>query len=89
MGKNKKWSFEKNNHRPFRRRKRRCATSRKVLNQFRENDVVVIGIGITKAGEAIRNTYAPDGLVCEEANNLASTVGALLEKYLEELNGKK
>ena len=62
---------------------------KEVLNKFRERDVAVIGIGITKAGKAIRNTYAPDGLVCEEASNLASTVGALLEKYLEEINGKK
>ena len=32
---------------------------KEVLNKFRERDVAVIGIGITKAGKAIRNTYAP------------------------------
>lgn len=61
----------------------------KILNRFRGNNAVVIGIGITKEGEEIKKTYAPDGLVCEEASKLASTAGTLLEKYLAEINGKK
>lgn len=61
----------------------------KILNKFRGNGAVVIGIGITKEGEKIEETYAPDGLVCEEASKLASTAGTLLEKYLAEINGKK
>jgi len=47
--------------------------------------VIVVGVGITKSGEPIKTTYAPDGRVSEKAADLGSTIGELLKEYLKDL----
>ena len=58
------------------------------LKELRDKGIIVIGIGITRGAQAIRKTYAPGALVCEQANQLAVVLSNLLAGYLQELRGK-
>jgi len=58
---------------------------KKVISSLREKGVIVAAVGITKAGAAAEVNYAPDGRLCERADNLALTLGGLLQEYLKEL----
>lgn len=56
-----------------------------VARTFRELGVAVIGVGITAEGKAVVATYAPNGIVCEKAENLPTVLGALLQDQLKGL----
>lgn len=56
-----------------------------ICQDLREKGVTVVGVGITKGGASIVNTYAPDGQVCENPSNLAKVLGDLLKNELKEL----
>ncbi|MBI5400610.1 MAG: VWA domain-containing protein [Candidatus Yonathbacteria bacterium] len=62
--------------------------SRRVQNvtaSLREKGVVVVGLGITSAGDAVLETYAPKALVVEDAKDLPRVLGKLLEEHLMDL----
>ncbi len=56
-----------------------------VAKELRERGVIVVGVGITKRGESIKATYAPDGRVSEKAADLGSVLGELLKEHLKDL----
>src|SRR3989344_4156860 len=55
------------------------------IASLREKGVVVVGLGITSAGGAVLETYAPNALVVEDAKDLPRMLGELLEDHLKEL----
>jgi hypothetical protein len=55
------------------------------LQKLKENGVVVIGIGITKARASVLTTYAPNALVVEDVSKLPLTIGELLKEHLNSL----
>jgi len=57
-----------------------------LLKDLREKGILVYGIGMTSSAEAIRDTYAPDALVCDKIENLPLVVGNLLKKEIDNLN---
>ena len=59
--------------------------TQRVTRALREKGAIVVGVGITKSGDAIRTTYAPDGRVCEKAGQLGVTLGELLKEHLKDL----
>ena len=61
------------------------AAVQRVIKEFRDKGVVVVGVGITKGGEPIKTTYAPDAKVSEKASDLAVTLGDLLREYFKNL----
>ena len=62
------------------------AEVQRLLEEFREKGVVVVGVGITTDGISAKITYAPNGLVCEKVENLAVILGNLLKEHIKELN---
>lgn len=56
-----------------------------VLKDLRRKGVIVVGVGITESGEAIVDTYAPDGQVCQSPVDLPRVLGNLLEDQLKDL----
>lgn len=56
-----------------------------IIKELRDRGVIVVGVGITKGGESIKATYAPDGRVSEKAADLGATLGELLKEYLKDL----
>ncbi len=59
--------------------------AQRIAKQLRDKGAIVVGVGITRSGEAIRTTYAPDGRVCEKAGQLGATIGGLLKEHLKDL----
>ena len=58
---------------------------RSLLGKLRQKGAIVVGVGITDAAESIKDTYAPEALVCDDVANLPKTLEKLLEKYLSEV----
>jgi hypothetical protein len=46
---------------------------------------VVIGVGITEAGEPVISTYAPNALVVEDVQKLPIVLGELLKEHLKDI----
>lgn len=55
------------------------------LKNLRNAGVVVIGVGLTKAGEPARTTYAPNAQVVENVTNLPIILGELLKEHLKDI----
>lgn len=55
------------------------------LTDLREKGVIVIGIGVTVAGQSALTTYAPEARLCENTSDLASIIGELLKEHLNDL----
>lgn len=53
-----------------------------VLEKLRKAGVAAIGVGITEAGRAALNTYAPDARLAEKAEDLAIVLADLLKEHL-------
>ncbi len=62
-----------------------AGTVQNVLRNLRESGVIVIGIGITKAGAPVLTTYAPHALVAEDVQQLPVILGDLLKEHLKDL----
>jgi len=58
---------------------------KEICQDLREKGVTVVGVGITKGGASIVETYAPDGQVCEKPGDLARVLGDLLKNELKDL----
>ena len=56
-----------------------------ILNVLRNRGVVVIGLGITKSGNAVISTYSPKALVVENVKNLPFVLTELLKEHLKDL----
>jgi uncharacterized protein YegL len=61
----------------------------KSLKELETAGVAVIGIGITASGKSAEITYAPNGLVCVDVNQLSVVLAELLKNYLKDLLIKK
>lgn len=57
----------------------------KALKSLRDIGIVVIGIGLTQAGEPAKVTYAPNAEVVNEVNNLPIVLGELLKEHLKDI----
>jgi hypothetical protein len=57
----------------------------RTLVQMREQGVVVVGIGITSAGQSVMTTYAPEAEVVAEPSDLPRVLANLLEEHLKNL----
>ena len=55
------------------------------LKNLRETGLVAIGVGITKSGEAVLSTYAPDALVAEDVSKLPLVLAELLKHHLKDI----
>jgi hypothetical protein len=55
------------------------------LKKLRENGAAVVGVGITNAGAAIIETYAPEARICKKASDLALTLAELLKEHLADV----
>ncbi len=55
------------------------------LKNLRDVGVVVIGVGLTRAGEPARTTYAPNAQVVENVANLPIILGELLKEHLKDI----
>ena len=62
---------------------------RSILQEFEDAGVAVAGVGITSSGQSAESTYAPNGQVCENINQLAVVLSDLLKQYLKDLLVKK
>ena len=58
---------------------------RNILEKLRGSGVVVIGVGITKDGQAALITYAPDARLAEKAEDLAGVLADLLKEHLADI----
>lgn len=56
-----------------------------ILEKLRRKGVVVIGVGITEAGQPTLETYAPDARLAETAEKLPLVLGELLKKHLSDI----
>ncbi len=56
-----------------------------VLKSLRDSGVVVIAVGMTKAGEPVLTTYAPNALVVEDVTKLTIVLGNLLKDHLKDI----
>ena len=61
------------------------AKVQEVLKNLRDSGVVAIGVGITKEGAPVLETYAPEAMVVEEVSKLPVILGELLKKHLKDL----
>ncbi|MFZ2149673.1 MAG: VWA domain-containing protein [Minisyncoccia bacterium] len=55
------------------------------LKNLRDVGVVVIGVGLTRAGEPARTTYAPNAQVVENVTSLPIILGELLKEHLKDI----
>lgn len=55
------------------------------LKSLRDLGVVVIGIGLTQAGEPAKTTYAPNAQVVNDVSNLPIVLGELLKEHLKDI----
>lgn len=55
------------------------------LKNLHDVGVVVIGLGMTKSGEAILTTYAPQALVVEDISMLTIILAELLKEHLKDI----
>lgn len=62
------------------------ACVQRALAKLREAGVIVAGIGITGAGLAAAETYAPDGKVAQHAGDLAAVLTEVLKTHIVDLN---
>lgn len=62
------------------------ARVQRALAKLREAGVIVVGIGVTGAGLAAAETYAPDGRVASRAGDLASVLAEVLKQHIVDLN---
>ena len=62
-----------------------AAKLKKVLQTLRKKGVVAVGVGITVAGQAAVENYAPDGRLAEQAEMLAKVLADLLREQLVNL----
>ena len=56
-----------------------------VIGKMRKEGVVVVGVGITKAGRPAVETYAPDARLAERAQDLAKVLKDLLKEHLADV----
>jgi len=55
------------------------------LKNLRDVGVVVVGVGLTKAGEPAKTTYAPNAEVVENIETLPISLGELLKEHLKDI----
>lgn len=55
------------------------------LNKLRGKGVVVVGVGITQAGEAALTTYAPEARLARRAEELSLVLADVLKEHLADL----
>ncbi len=55
------------------------------LGKLREAGVIVVGIGITAAGQSALTTYAPDAKLCGNVGDLPNILAELLKEHLNVL----
>jgi len=58
---------------------------REELEKLRGMGVTVVGVGITSYSQAIKNTYSPEGRVCDEVSKLPETLAELLKEFTKDL----
>ena len=56
-----------------------------VLKKLRKDGVVVVGVGLTSAGEPAKTTYAPNAEVVENITSLPVVLGGLLKEHLKDI----
>jgi len=56
-----------------------------ITEKLRKEGVVIVGIGITEDGEAVRETYAPKAEVAKEAKDLPIVLAGLLKEHLADI----
>lgn len=54
---------------------------------LREMGVEVVGVGVSKHAQAVKSTYKPQGLVCNEVGQLPEILTKLLEEFSQSLGG--
>lgn len=62
------------------------AETQKRCKSLRELGVKVIGLGMTSDAEGIKTTYAPDGQVCYDVNDMPKVIENLLSDILGDLS---
>jgi len=61
------------------------ARVQKSLKSLRDTGIVVVGIGLTEAGEPSITTYAPNAQVVRDVSNLPIVLGGLLREHLKDI----
>lgn len=57
----------------------------KALKDLRDTGIIVVGIGLTKAGEPAITTYAPNAQVVNNVTDLPVVLGELLKEHLKDI----
>ena len=57
----------------------------KALKSLRDIGVIVVGIGLTEAGEPAKTTYAPNAQVVNNVKDLPIVLGELLKEHLKDI----
>lgn len=55
------------------------------LGKLRQEGVVALGVGLTKDGEPVMTTYAPEGRVVEDVSRLPLIIADLLKEHLAQI----
>jgi hypothetical protein len=61
------------------------ARVQKALKSLRDDGIVVVGIGLTQAGEQAVTTYAPNAQVVNNISDLPIVLGELLKEHLKDV----
>lgn len=61
------------------------ARVRAILQMLRSAGVIAVGVGITKDGQAVLSSYAPNAQVVEDVSRLPVVVGDLLKEHLKDI----
>ena len=61
------------------------ARVQKALKGLRDDGIVVVGIGLTEAGEPAKTTYAPNAQVVNNVIDLPIVLGELLKEHLKDI----
>lgn len=59
--------------------------AQKALKSLRDTGVVVIGVGLTQAGEPAMTTYAPNAQIVNNVSDLPVVLGELLKEHLKDI----
>lgn len=59
------------------------------VRELRQMGVEVVGVGVSKHAQAVKSTYKPQGLVCNEVGQLPEILTKLLEEFSQSLGGYK
>ena len=57
----------------------------KALTALRAKGIIVLGLGMTESGQAVRETYKPDAEVIEDINKLPQAVQKVILQYTKDL----